>query len=477
MADFPWQKKDDDSGDALRWDSRMPWQTDPDGAAGGDAADDETSGARPSPGDPEPVLETEPARAHDIDPDEAEWFEETDDGETWMRRTADEPLRPEPDPLPEIEDEEPFVPAPPPADAERTVARASVASRVVIFGFLGAIVLAGLVGWLSTEPWDSGPAPHELTAEEEAAAEEAMTEGAETFLNALAAGDAEAAIAATMLGSTDATENGDRSLLTDEHLAASLAVAPISDISVSDAEVNPSRDWEGTVRTSFARDGDVIDLELSMWAARIDGVRTWVVSGAFDRIHLSDVTFGALTPRINGQEVPTGRSMIAFPGVYELTLDEPHLDADRDDLFDTTDDGTTLVTVPLPPENGLGPGFTADGESAYLAAAQEAIDTCLASRDVIPPCVDASNAALVDKGGIDGTVTRAPSDGVPFEIDSPRYDYENPQLVDRSVFWLIEAEGTCEGGDSCSGLERMMDLRAEFDENGDVTIAWREHGD
>lgn len=481
MADFPWQNKDDDADDALRWDSRMPWQKDPeDGEDPDGTADDdvtvETAETPRSPADVDAEVGPDEHTDDELEPD-AEWFEESDDGETWMRRTADEPLRPEPDPVPEIEADEPFVPAPPPADAERTVKRASIGSRVVIFGFLGALAVAFLVGLLSNgSDGDSGSDGNGLTPEEESAAEAAMTEAAEAYMEAVAAGDAAAALALTDIDLDDEGEYSDYSLLTDEQLAASRELAPLSEIVVYDAEVDPEYSWSGAASVSLLRGEEVVELRLEMHET-YDEDLPWAVSPGADRLRLSDYEFGNLTPRIGGESVRTGRSYLLFPGSYALTVDEAHVVAASEGAFAVRDGDTTVVTAPMPDDVSLRAALTNSAASAYRVAVEDALAACAASAGVHVPCVPAADAALAGDDVRAGSVERRLDDEAGYGVFVPRLDPEDRARVRVHVTWRFWVTADCEDGPECSGLEYTAYPWGEFDENGDVTIVWSDDGD
>lgn len=209
----------------------------------------------------------------------------------------------------------------------------------------------------------------------------------EEYLTALAEGDAETAL-------TYIETYADDSLLTNEALAASLELAPITDIVVEESE-EQGRDAETIVSASFAIGGETVERDFTIYAYDdqwqiFDGIVTATV-GNFDGLGLT----------INGIE-PGDTSVSLFPGAYQLALgyDEFALDSEDDTFIVVTDDDAEQFW-------DIYPVLTDEGAATFRSLVRASIEECVAMKTLATPCgMDISDIDLSGYTAVDGSVTR-----------------------------------------------------------------------
>jgi hypothetical protein len=218
------------------------------------------------------------------------------------------------------------------------------------------------------------------------------------YLTALASGDAAGALAYGDL------PEDDRDLLSDEVLAAQLAIAPISSIAVSPA-VGSGETVTAEVRYELGFDSGPQTVEDTITLAKTG--RTWRLAEVAVPVSMR-VTYGASRATIAGAEVPDGRQLV-FPGALPITFDTENLELDE----------TTRVVR-----------FSQDGdleEQAELSAiGHEAVATALDA--ALASCLDGTAAALTlcplptdarsVPGSVRGTLVEPASETVLIETQS-----------------------------------------------------------
>ncbi len=254
-----------------------------------------------------------------------------------------------------------------------------------------------------------------------ASAGEAVT----SFFTALSEGDS-----ATALGFIDSPPTVD-TLLTDDVLAASNELAPISDIEV----VDNTSDGSGTVDVSYLLGDTPVEATYDVYDFEGDG--SWTISGVLGS--LSTTQFEGLGVTVNGAEVGD-ESYDIFPGTYEFatTLENFALS------------GETVVTLTEPygyvDTLGIEAGLSEAALQTFRDLVRAAANECVASKNLETGCGLALPGTL-DDGSVltDGTITRTIPADTNASIDSlePTLSYDNPTLAQASSPGGIDVEAQC----------------------------------
>lgn len=233
----------------------------------------------------------------------------------------------------------------------------------------------------------------------------------EKYLTALSEGDAEAAL-------TFIESYGDESLLTDEVLAASLKLAPITDIVVEESE--DASEYEATVSASFAVGDETIEREFTAYNSDDE----WLISDGVVATTLSN--FEGLDLTVNGA-TPGDSSTSLFPGAYQLALgfEEFALDSDTDTFTLTSDADAEQFW-------DIYPVLTDEGAATFRALVRASIEECVALKTLATPCgMDITDIDLTGYTPTEGTVTRTiTADGqATMDAMAAEVDYSTPTLV------------------------------------------------
>lgn len=256
--------------------------------------------------------------------------------------------------------------------------------------------------------------------------QDAPVQATERFLTAVADGDLDT-VTGFLSGDADIT------LVTQEVLDASLALAPIDDI-----EVTGDRDGvEATFTIGDAEVTRTFDVD------EVDG--GWVVWDAVTPLPwLAD--YSSVDIRLNGAEIPDVGAMV-LPGTYELTLDSPHfaLDGETTHTIASEKDADRVreTTVVMSPE----------GAATFTQLVSAAVQECLAARGLTSPCgIDIDPAEI--KGTFDeGSAVRTlVADAQPLLTDMPHVLDAGALMTARAAkpltvdvdFTTTAAEGTWE---------------------------------
>lgn len=288
-------------------------------------------------------------------------------------------------------------------------------SKGLLFGIIGgAALLVLLIAAVIVVPnLLRGPAPTASGVVEE-------------YLTAIADGDSAAALEFVDSYSDD-------SLLNDEVLAASLDLAPITDIVVEEPE-GSSDDYETVVTASFAIGGETIERDFTVWNYGDewqigDGLVTTMLSG-YEGL---GVTVNGVEP---GEDYPT-----LFPGTYQLSLayDEFELDSDTDTFTLVTDDDAEMLM-------DVRPVLTDAAGDTFRALVREAIEECVALKTLTTPCgMDITDIDLSGYTPVDGSVTRTLTEDGQQDLDEMQVepDYSTPTLV--TTYDSVDVDMTLQG--------------------------------
>ena len=246
------------------------------------------------------------------------------------------------------------------------------------------------------------------------------------YLTAIADGDAK-----TALGYLSSPPN-DSTLLTDEALAASAELAPITEIDVPETK---GESGSADVTATYLLNGEPITTTFSTSDYDDDG--KWEISGGTGSIYTEP--FDGLGLTINGVEVDA-ESVEVFPGTYELATS----------LKNFTLSGPTTVTITEPYESAdtsqIKPALTEEALQQFRGLVRAAVDACIASTTLAAGCGIDLPATISDGTQLaDGTITRSLSADSNATLDSleatPSYD--NPTLVEGEYIGSPSVEADC----------------------------------
>lgn len=248
----------------------------------------------------------------------------------------------------------------------------------------------------------------------------------EEYLTAVSEGDAATAL-------TYVEPSADESLLTDEALAASLELAPITDIVVEESD--DIGDYGSTVvSASFTIGGETVEREFEVYKYSddwqlYDGLVT-ATMGSFEGLGLT----------VNGIE-PGDASVSLFPGTYQLALayEEFAIDADTDTFTIATDEDTEEFWE-------LQPVLTDDGAATFRSLVRAAVEECVAMKSLTTPCgMDITDIDLQGYTAVDGSVTRTITAEGQKDLDEMEasVDYSSPTLV--STYDSVDVDMSLQG--------------------------------
>ncbi|WP_342372072.1 hypothetical protein PCC79_13005 [Propioniciclava soli] len=215
-----------------------------------------------------------------------------------------------------------------------------------ILVLLAALIAAGWWWWDSTQ---------------RAQREEAIRTTAQTYLDSLAAADAEGALA------TLAEQPANTTLLTDEVLQASVEASPLSAIAVGEVT---SEGQNATADVTYRIGEEDVALTLPMTG---DGARTWHLTDGLGELTLASTDH--LT--VNGAELTEATNPV-FPGTYTAAATNQYLVLN----------GATSAFIPSPQADAatITPEFALSdpGRESILAAVRTRLDECVASTETLP---------------------------------------------------------------------------------------------
>lgn len=246
----------------------------------------------------------------------------------------------------------------------------------------------------------------------------------ESYLTALAEGDAEAALEYI-------DPYGEDTLLTDDVLAASLELGAIDDIEVT--EVTDSDDYESRVPVTFTIGGQEVSRDFQVYSVD-DG--EWQIADGL--ISLSGFYgFEGLGLTVNGAEAP--ETAYIFPGTYELAVGVEE--------FTIAGDATTFVVASDADAEvlwDLRPALTEDGAAQFRALVRASVEECVAMKTLATPCgMDLTDIDLTGYTPVEGTVTRTLTAEGQSTLDSLTAEVESGAIV--TSYDTIDVDMTLEG--------------------------------
>jgi len=248
------------------------------------------------------------------------------------------------------------------------------------------------------------------------------------YLEAIAAGDAQAALAFASTAPTDTT------FLTNEVLAASNKTAPIRAINVPEVD----DEYAYRVAASFTMGKQAINTDFSV---EKDG-DVWKLRDVAADLDLQSRRSKTLPMLINGVNVETDKVLL-FPGSYTFTTGNKYVDYGKSN--------TLVLKSPTEYPDGLSDiqaTLTSAGDTAVTNAVEDSVKKCMKSKDLKNPgCPNNVTKVTGNVKPKEGTF-KWTYDKDALDNMKPRLDYDNPAVAEASVYLGMKAEGECKGG-SC----------------------------
>lgn len=238
----------------------------------------------------------------------------------------------------------------------------------------------------------------------------------ESYFTALAAGDAEAARSLVY-------DPSDQTYLTDEVLAASLELAPITDLEVTEEEMTEETAYSQEVQVSYTLGDSGVTKRIYTYENR--DTDSWEVDAAAE---LMQPDLGDLETTVNGELVSGSEATVFLGLMYELAIDDENFTIDGDGLVEVTESYTSASTLDV--------GLTEEATETWRELILSEVEECVASTDMEAGCgldmpEDVSGATVVE-----GSISRS----LPAETDqalqrlTPEPSYTTPTLVGAEYF-------------------------------------------
>ncbi|MFV0407081.1 MAG: hypothetical protein ACK5LN_09705 [Propioniciclava sp.] len=300
-----------------------------------------------------------------------------------------------------------------------------MASLIVIASLVGIVMLAASA-LSNSSPTGTGTSAS--PASQPPRSYDTAEAAVEAFLNAVAQGDSVTAIALLTRAP------GDRSLLTDEMLAASAAVAPITDVTVTPDPAAPEHMAE--VPVSYKVGEQLVQTKVQ---ARQSTGGSWVVYGT----STMRAPYGSdgLAITVNGIGVANPDQMEVFPGSYEIaTTTRYYTFKGTTQTITTTDfssDGFRETEITLNDE----------GLKVFREAIVKDVDACLASKKIDPGCgLGLESNPDRELQPIEDTFKRELSAEAKTALKNlkPELDFENPFSVSAGRIGSLKVTAKCE---------------------------------
>lgn len=267
------------------------------------------------------------------------------------------------------------------------------APKGLIIGLIAAaVVLVLAVGGYFIHNAVQTKRAEERRAEALATETDAASAAVQAYLQALADGDAQAAL-------DQAAEAPESPLLTDEVLDSSNEQGGIEAPATTDATMKQLEDDSvpsGVVSATFMVQG----VEAAADFAVTNTPEGWRLESVTNPVDLGDIAV-----KVNGVKA-TG-VVEAFPGTYTMTSANDRLKVDRSDL------SVLEVGKELPADWTTQPELSDKGRKDVIAAGKRAIDGCLAKKELMPqgcPMIrwEEKDGIRLDKETLKYTLTNDP---------------------------------------------------------------------
>lgn len=236
---------------------------------------------------------------------------------------------------------------------------------VVVVGSLA--ILLGVVGGTVLVRGGAGPGSPQDSPSPSPTGPPTPADTVRRYLEALAAGNAEAARAEA------ASQPADVSMLTDEVLTAALAETPITELNVPPLTDVEPEDETARVPVSYLIGEERVNESVDV--TRSGG--SWKVTETAVEVDLSSVRSENVPLLVNGTEIKAD-SVTVFPGRYEITSDLDHIDYGEDPVIFISSASDSVSTA------GIEPALSTAGAKAFTDAIDAELDACVATKELAP---------------------------------------------------------------------------------------------
>jgi hypothetical protein len=291
----------------------------------------------------------------------------------------------------------------------------------------GVVVLAIIIGAIFFVT-RLGSSPADVAVED--GGKTTPAEAVQSYLEALADSDAETALALVDEVPSDSP------FLTDEVLAASNELAPLTDIEVTEPT---EADYSTSVTATYSL-GDVpVTTEFSVNEYEADDV--WKLTAVTADLDFGD-RFEGLDMTVNGEPLDSS-SIEVFPGTYELATTTPN--------FEVT--GQTVLTVrepfDYPTLSDTKAGLSEEGVLVFRKAVTDAVAACVASTTFAAGCgIDVPQVLSDGSRLAEGTLVRSLRAETQTKLDNlqPQQGFGDPLIVTGEYVGGISVTAGLEGG-------------------------------
>lgn len=347
----------------------------------------------------------------------------------------------------------------PVVEPERPPRRLPWRSVITVFTVVGLIAV--ILGVLTATIWrPQAVDPATIVKPSEGTSERALLtpqDAVRTYLEALAAGDIEAALATGTIGGD---ETSSHLLLAPEVQVKMRERAPITDIRILTAETDVTQ-----VEVSYKLAGTPVNTTIPVQLGE---------SGSYELTRTTVTVLvelgqaDALPLFVAGVEVPKFKPLEVVPGVYELTTGLPLVEYPKENTIEIT----SLRYAEQTPFAAT-PRLSAEGREAFLDAVRSSLDDCAASHAIAPPgCPQGRRPAKP----IAQDSVRWRIDGNPLVEQQPELSTKDRTLASLQLDLRFDltfryADGSNPGKDRVEVTTRatanMMGKSAE-----DITVVW-----
>lgn len=275
------------------------------------------------------------------------------------------------------------------------------------------------------------------------------------YLQAVAAGDADAALALAQ------TKPLTRDFLTDEVLKASKEIAPITNIQVGQAD----SEYDTLIPATFRLGDQTITEDFSV----VQSGSGYRLRDAATELDLTNLRSETLPMLVNGKEV-TQDKILVFPGAYRFTTGSQYVDYGTENVVyvKSNNDYTAHVYE-------LQPTLNAAGRKAFTQAVEQSTMACLRKHELAPHnCPNhASNSQSyrIDKASIRWTLKKKDA----FANLKPSLDYDNPAVAAARPNLSMEVRASCNSASGQCSLTTYSFAEARVDMTKDpLTVHWSE---
>ncbi len=299
---------------------------------------------------------------------------------------------------------------------------------LIILGIGAGVLINSRRGVVAGDPTDP-------TASQSAPATSKPSDAVKAYLDALAAGQAEAAL------SLGVDQPADKTFLTDAVLADSNKRAPITAINVPEV----TDEYTYSVDASYKMGDESVSDKYNVKKVG----DSWKVQDTFAELNLTYARAKTLPMLVNTVAVKTDKIRV-FPGSYSFTSGNTYVSYG--------DDSTLLLKSPseYPSMSDIKPTLSAAGENAFVGSIKTQVTACVKQKKLAPAgCPFGIKAASYQKFD-ENTVSWKLDDGA-FDNIKPRLNYENPAIVEASasIPVIFSAKGTQFGDKTTFGPQKV----------------------